>query len=250
MQTYSHATGTSLVNTIATPIPAPAPYPAYKENNQHREPRARGNSNDTCPSDHLQSGAHLSQGNQGHPPGADQRMVGNGSNDSPPRSVSQVKQPIYVHNSQCVSPPHARGAAENTRIFSESQSGCKAMSNDARLWNGASLLPDRPYHTAHESFVKSGSSQPSAICHRRSSSVPFKDHPDAKITEKSSTFYYKKECIRQKPESCTHRTLYISGATVEMFLSHTLKDMMSEVGAVDSISYLYSNPSLGPAFVT
>jgi hypothetical protein len=248
MQTYSYGMGPLRINTTAAPIPATAPYPAYKENNQQREPRARGYSNETGPNDHSQSGANLSQGNQGHPPVTDQRMVGNGSYDSPPRSVPQVNQPIYVHNSQCVSPPHARGAIVNTRIFSDSQTGRNGLSNDARLWNGASLPPGRYSHTAHESFVKSG--QQSAICHRRSWSVPFEDHPNAKITDKASTFYYKKECIGQKPEFANHRTLYVNGATVEMFSSHSLKDMMSEIGTVESISYLYSNPSLGPAFVT
>jgi capsule polysaccharide modification protein KpsS len=136
----------------------------------------------------------------------------------------------------------------NTRIFSGPQAGRNGVPNDARLWNDSCQLPGRQPQNDQERFEKSG--QQFASHHQRSLSAPFKDHPDARVTDKASTFYYKKETIGQKIDFCNNRTLYVHGAPVDMFASHALRDMMSEVGTVESISYLHSNRQLGPAFLT
>ena len=136
----------------------------------------------------------------------------------------------------------------NPRIFSGPQTGRNGVPNDARLWNDSCQLPRRQPQNGQERFEKSG--QQFTSHHQRSLSAPFKDHPDAKVNEKASTFYYKKEHMGQKIEFYNNRTLYVHGVPIDMFASHALKEMMSEVGTVESISYLYSNRHLGPAFVT
>lgn len=208
-----------------------------------RQTRAHGYSGETGYISRAHNQDHYRHGSLGRR-SVPHRAIRTASHDSPPQSTPQANQPIYVHNPHGTSPPQAGDVVGNTRSLAGVNVGRKGPSNDARLWNESNQCrqnpPDRfeklsPQYTSH---------------HQRSQSVPFKDHPHAKVTEKSSTFYYQKDAMGQKNEFCNNRTLYIYGATVDMFSSHTLKEMMSEVGTVESISYLYSNPGFGPAFVT
>jgi hypothetical protein len=235
----------------AVPNPPIAPSSFYQENgDQQRRPRARGYSNDSGRIGRSQTRGSIPHGNQNHSSSNDQRVVSSTSRRNPSRSTSQVNQPIYLHNSQCVTPPHAGGAPVNARLFSDAQTGRNGVSNDARLWDNSCQFPVRQSQNQHELFEKSGSGpQSNSYSHRPRLIIPFKDHPDAKITDKASTFYYMKEAMDQKMECFNNHTLYVNGANVDMFTSHALKDMMSEVGTVESISYLYTNPNSGPAFV-
>ena len=238
--------------TSAILSPPTAPGSFYKEHkDQQPGYRSRGYSNDAICSGPYRPGGNPSHCGQSHPSANDQRIIDTASHDIPSRSVPQVIQPIYIHNSQCISPPHIREAVAGSRTSSNPQTSRKRVSNDARLWNDGYQIPGLQSHSTHELFEKPGTGPRSTSNHHRSRSIPFEGHPNAKINEKTSTFYYKKEIMDQKPEPHkNNRTLYVHGAPVDMFLSHTLKDMMSEVGTVESISYLYTNPSLGPAFVT
>lgn len=253
----------------AAPHQQAAPASVNKENNnQQRGNRARGYSTETGRNGRSQPKGNLPRGNQNRTGPNDQRMGVNTPSRSPPRQVSQSQvsqsnQPIYVHNSQCVTPPHG-GPSMAPRVFSDPQTRLKVISDDARLWDNSFQNPavgPQP-HQSHEPFERptpslqsvsgqqSSLGQPSYAPYHRSRAVPFENHPQAKITEKSSTFFYKKEIMDQKPDVYSNRTLYVFGADVDLFVSHSLKDMMSEVGAVESISYLYGNPNCGPAFIT
>ena len=234
----------------AVPNPPIAPSSFYKENgDQQRGPRARSYSSDTGRIGRSQIRGSISYGNQNHSSSNDRRVVSITSRKSPSRSTSQVNQPIYLHNFHCVTPPHVGGAPVNARLFSDPQTGRKGVSNDARLWDNSCQFHVRQSQNQHEPFEKSGSGSQSNGYSQRPRLIPFKDHPDAKITEKASTFYYMKDAMDQKMECFNNHTLYVNGADVDMFTSHALKNMMSEVGTVESISYLYTNPSCGPAFV-
>jgi len=197
--------------------------------------------------------------NGGNPPHCSQgKLYSNGqhtidttSRDSPPGPTSQAIQPIYVHNSQCISPPHIREAVTNLHPSSAPLAGRKGTSNGVRPWNDGCQIAGHQAQNTHESFEKPGFGPRSISGHHRSRSIPFEGHPDAKVNEKTSTFYYKKETMGQRSDPHKNdRTLFVHGASVDMFLSHTLRDMVSEVGTVESISYLHTNPYLGPAFIT
>jgi hypothetical protein len=231
----------------AIPTPPRAPGVSHKDNSgQQPQARVHGYSHGAGSGSHSQTTGYPPQGGF-RPTSAEQRVVGNASYGSPPRTTPNMGKPVYIHNPQRVSPPRFQEASTNTRNYSEPYNGRNGVSNDARLWND-SQLPPRQTQTGYERFNKQGMQYNSY--HQRSLSAPFKDHPDARISGKASTFFYKKETTEEKNDFYNHRTLYVHGIPVEMFASHALKEMMSEVGTVESISYLYSNPYLGPAFVT
>lgn len=236
--------------TAAVPNHPTGPNSFRKENNDpHHGARALGNSNDTGRGGRTQPRGNLPYGYQNHPSSNERRIASITIRGSPSRPTSQMNEPIYVHNSQCVTPPRAGDTAANTRIFSDSQIRRKGGPNDARLWDNPQQFSSHQSPGTHEPIEKSDTGPQTNNFHQRSRFIPFEGHPNAKITEKASTFYYNKELMDQKPEFFNNRTLYVNGADVNMFLSHTLKNMMSEVGVVESISYLYSNPICGPAFV-
>lgn len=234
----------------AVTSPPTARGPFYKGNGDlQRGPRARGYSGDAGRNGPSLPKGHLPHGSENHIGFHDQRAVDSASRRTPPRQVPHANQPIYVHNPQRMSPPHGRDTVMNTRTFSDSQADRAGGSNNARLWNDSSKPPRRQSQSSPGSFEKAGSS-PQSTGHYRSQSIPFVGHPNAKVTDKSSTFYYIKDNMDQKTDYCNNRTVYVHGASVEMFLSHALKEMMSEVGTVESISFLYPNRNMGPAFVT
>lgn len=238
--------------TSATSNTPTAPCSLYQEHkDQQLGSRSCGYSDGATCSGPYRPGDNPSHSGQSYGSAQDQRLVNTTSHKSPPRSVPQVVQPIYVHNSQCASPPHIREAVINSRTFCDPQTSQRGVSNDAGWWNDGYQVPGRESHSTHEPFEKSGSGPRSTNTHQRSRSIPFEGHPNAKINGKTSTFYYNRETVDHKSEYYKNsRTVYVNGASVEMFLSHTLKDMMSEAGTVESISYLYTNPYLGPSFVT
>jgi hypothetical protein len=237
----------------AVPNPPTAPSACHKENNNQQWPaRSRGYSNETGRNGRSQPRGNFAFGHPNRPNFNDRRLGPNTPRASPPRSGPQTGQPIYVHSSQCLTPPQ-QGDTQTMRQVSEPFVARMGFSNDARVWDNS--LHTSAAGTQSQSVHGSSEKSPPAMqlqnlaYHPRI--APFDGHPNAKITDKSSTFYYVKELMDQKIDFHSNRTLYVYGADIESFTSHSLKNMMSEVGEVESVSYLYpSSTGAGPAFVT
>jgi hypothetical protein len=151
-----------------------------------------------------------------------------------------------------LTPPHQADAPNPAHVLSDPLPARKGFSNDARVWNNSYQKSafDQQSQYFGKSFEKSAPAPQPQVYNYHSHSVPFQGHPDAKVTDKSSTFYYMKGLRNQRPDFYSNRSLYVNGADVDTFTSHALKNMMSEVGEVEYISYLYATSmGTGPAFV-
>ena len=82
--------------------------------------------------------------------------------------------------------------------------------------------------------------------------TPFDGHPRARINDskRACNFFYGGDPRKLESNGEARRQVYVLGVELGLFVSHALKDMMSECGDVDYITYLYGRPNNnGPAFV-
>lgn len=223
-----------------------------------REVVTPGYSDDASSSSRARSKPGFAYGRQNHQSFDDRRIPSHGVLPGP---SSPMNDPFYVHTSQLAALPHAGGPLINRRNFSDPQPQLHRMGdyNDPRLWDDSiKSIPFQSQKPTSGSGSKSDGRQTVSakpfLGHPAKPLLghpakPFLGHPQAKCGDKSATFYYDKAAMERTTWPSGGRTLYIHGADLEMFTSHTLKDMMSEVGEVESIGYCFTNPTCGPAFI-
>jgi hypothetical protein len=177
----------------------------------------------------------------------DRRTMPNTPRSSSPRQGSSA-DPIYVLQPQRSSPPyhqnHIRGQRTASqplpqnlrRIFSDSSTDSTGFPNDPRVKDSVATQ------------AKTQNPQVSSI----QLNIPFEGNPQASFNPVNnvSSFFYRGEPRKIQYDDESRRTVYVSGIEVRQFISHAFKEMMSECGEVDYISYLLGRTNnSGPAFV-
>ncbi len=164
---------------------------------------------------------------------------------TPQKSQSTCAGPIYVHNSQQVSPSSDR---DRHRVSSDGDHGMTQSSNRNCI-NSVSGWTGRPNDARLLASLEvqrgdQGSQDSSRALQR------LEGHPRVQTQGPSTTIFY--TGVPKLPSAIdSQRTLYVAGVDKEIFISHELKAMMSECGTVESIRYLYANACPGgPSFVT
>jgi hypothetical protein len=187
-------------------------------------------------------------------------MTSNDPHISPTQTITQrhSEPPIYIHNSHRLTPPLEGEEQRNDgsqRIFSDPLTGRKGVSNDARHWDPSFAKrssENQPYEK--QPYEKQSYAKPTF--EKPPPNAPFIHDENARVNHKSSTYYYSKNALartlrdsNESREFYVSRTLYVTGANIDDFTSHHLKELMSRYGTVDGISYLYPNPENGAAFI-
>jgi hypothetical protein len=244
---------------LQNPQPAPAPIGSgsfHSEYNSFQSgPRALGYSNGRNQQKYNNFGHQIRSSLN------ERRMVPNAPLGSPQNASSQSIQratdsPIYVHNSQRLPPSNGADqpttanpvAALNTLDSFPARMG---YSNDARV-SCSGRQPQSAREPEDTSAAAPHNDTPrrnSNFCGTGPNSGLFQNDPNAKIGPKSITYYYNIE-FKNKGRSEFHatRTIYVRGISVDDFASHKLKEIMSEVGTVDLISFI-NHPLGNTAFV-
>jgi len=111
-----------------------------------------------------------------------------------------------------------------------------ALSNDARVLEAMEKQDIREFSAEHTSHLYAGAS-PSNDPHR---------HIELQVTAIGSgglthTYYYAGPPRRVTRAEQGPRTVYIGGVPYGLFRNHTLKNMLSDCGDLDNISYLFES---------
>lgn len=182
------------------------------------------------------------------------------SQGSPPR----LNNPAYNHSARRLTPPIERQEKQTNdrqRLFSDPLTGRKGVSGDARYWDSGSekrpLDNQPPYAQQYEKLpnekhpYSKQQYERDRLYEKPPADAPFLDDPMARVNAKSSTYYYSKTAFERTEARNFYatRTLYVTGATLEDFISHSLKSLFSEYGTVEAVSYLYKNPESGVSFI-
>jgi hypothetical protein len=165
-----------------------------------------------------------------------------GNLPSRPGEVSTAgRNPVYVHNDI------------QSRMFSNSLTSCRGVSNDARQWDTS--FEKRSFENQSTEKLPAKRSKPSTEQrHPDKGKLLFADDKMVRNTTKSCTYYYAQHALERASkdpqasrEHYSTRALYVTGIDDEFFVSHHLFQLFKRHGAVEAISYLYTVQ--GTAFV-